>query len=480
MSDERTIDDDDYDEEAEAAWEEEQTQERYPWLEDEESEEEQIARERGPMDDDDDDDRVRVPAKYQKALEEIKARHFAEEHYVSENGTNYHYDTDLTDDHLPELHFRRFDNFFTARTANAFLNTPIERPTKRHLFGELWKEGELMLLFADTGLGKSVLAMQIGAALAGGAPVEPFAPTTEPHRVLYLDFELTDAQFSARYTDPDGRSYPEDEKLFPDELIRCPPLTDPFMLEDFDDHHNFLIRSVTYLINYSRAHTVIVDNITWLSASTEHSAAAQRLMRTLVELKNQLGLSILVIAHTPKMRRGLSVELNHLQGSKMLANFADNIIGMGRSSSGKDLRYLKPLKQRNTAVRFDEKSVPVFRLEREGRMLGFTFVDNEPEARHIEGYLRGAALTEAIREDKMTRAIEMSNAGDTVREIADRLGIGLATVNRYRCSHPDADSQNSEIVKNADVCSAVFRSRTSPTEQKSDFLSQTEVFDEIS
>lgn len=542
MSDERKIDDDDYDEEAEAAWEAELTRNAYPELfgedgkdaylsspklsetksnngnyeesggqtnvikpaendarigetveaiivspavsarprtiEAEKSFERRLARESGPMDDDDDDDRVRVPAKYQKALEEIKARHFAEEHYISENGTNYHYDTDLTDDHLPDLHFKRIDNFFTARTANAFLNTPIERPAKRHLFGELWKEGELMLLFADTGLGKSVLAMQIGAALAGGEPIEPFAPTTEPHRVLYLDFELTDAQFSARYTDPDGRSYPEDEKLFPDELIRCPPLTDPFMLEDSDDHHNFLIRSVTYLINYSRARTVIVDNITWLSASTEHSVAAQRLMRTLVELKNRLGLSILVIAHTPKMRRGLPVELNHLQGSKMLANFADNIIGMGRSSSGKDLRYLKPLKQRNTAARFDEKCVPVFRLKREGRMLGFTFVDNEPEARHIEGYLRGAALTEAIREDKMKRAIEMSNAGDTVREIAEKLGLAVGTVSHYVHGRGSKVPPNPEITENAHFCSHVFTSRGSQCEQESDFLNEKENFDE--
>ncbi len=307
-------------------------------------------------------------------------------------------------------------------------------------------------------------------------PFEPFGVTTDPQRVLYLDFELTDEQFAARYTDPDeGAYYADTDLLFSQNLIRSPPRENPFVPEEFEDHHSFLIHSVADTIEFSNARVVIVDNITWLSASTEHSAAAQRLMRTLVDLKNRLGLSILVIAHTPKMRRGMPIELNHLHGSKMLANFADNIIGMGRSSNSNDLRYLKPLKQRNAAARFDEKCVPVFRLARDGRMLGFTFVDNEPESRHLEGYLRGAALTEAIRQDRMTRAVELSNAGDSFREIAEKLGVGIATVARYLHDQPVVSTPTSEISKNADVCSAVFRSRDSPTEQKSQFFNEKEV-----
>ncbi len=233
------------------------------------------------------------------------------------------------------------------------------------------------------------------------------------------------------------------------------------------------------MIRFSGARVVIVDNITWLSANTEHSAAAQRLMRMLGDLKNKLGLSILVIAHTPKMRRGMPIELNQLHGSKMLANFADNIVGMGRSSNGRDLRYLKPLKQRNTATRFDETCVPVFRLAKQGRILGLTFVDNEPEARHIEGYLRGAALTEAIREDKMQRAIEMSNAGDTVREIATRLGVGLATAWSYLNKKNEDRPSDVENSENAHFCSDAFGSGDVQPEHKSDFLHEKEVLDEF-
>lgn len=483
MRDDLQIDDDlldDYDEEAEVAWEEAETEERYPWLEDEKSDKPGAEKaEKAVVNgyrDDDDDDRLVVPAKYQKALDDIRAKEFARKSYISSNGTNYHHLTELTDEHLPELDFLRYHNLFAARTANAYLKTPRKRPARRQLFGDLWLEGELMLLFADTGLGKSALAIQIGDAIAGGVLFEPFGITTEAQRVLYLDFELTDEQFAARYTDPDPDAHYEDtDLLFSQNLIRSPPRENPYQPEEFDNYYSFLIHSVTDTIKFSGARVVIVDNITWLSASTEHSAAAQRLMRTLVDLKNQLGLSIMVIAHTPKLRRGLPVELNHLQGSKMLANFADNIIGMGRSCTSNDLRYLKPLKQRNAAARFDEKCVPVFRLARDRRMLGFTFVDYEPESRHLDG-LRGTALADAIRHDRMTRAIELSNAGDSFREIAEKLGVGIATVARYLHNQPVVTA---EISKNADVCSAVFRSRASPTEQKSEFLNEEEVSDEI-
>ena len=455
---------DDDDEEMDDEWEDEETQERYPWLDGEKADN---------NGDDDEREPLTVKPKYQKALDEARSRHFASEHYVSENGTNYHHLTELTDEHLPDLAFLRYNNLFTARTANAYLKTPLQRPARRQLFGDLWLEGELMLLFADTGLGKSALAVQIARALAGGEPIEPFEVTTGPQRVLYFDFELTDEQFAARYTDPEGNS-DDEEPLFPLGFIRCAPREDPGKPDEFDDYYSFLIHSVTDTIKFSAASVVIVDNITWLSASTEHSAAAQRLMRTLVELKNRLGLSILVIAHTPKMRRGIPIELNHLQGSKMLANFADNIIAMGRSCGGKDLRYLKPLKQRNAAARFDEMSVPVFRLAREGRMLGFTFVDNEPETRHLEGYLRGAALAEAIRHDRMTRAIELANAGDTVRQIAEKLGISTGTVSVYLNKNAEKSAFDLKTAENVDVCSVVFSSRASQTEQKSQFLNKNE------
>ncbi len=441
--------DEDFDEDAEA-------KERYPWLYDDEP-----AADETPG--------YLLKPEQKQAFDNVRANLFARSRMISENGTNYHHLHELTDEHLPELDFLRYNNLFKARTANAFLKMPLRQRARRLLFGNLWHEGELLLLFADTGLGKSALAVQIAQGLAGGEQLEPFAVTTPPQRVLYFDFELSDKDFAARYSDPDS-DMPEagTEELFPANFIRCSPREEALVPEEFADHQEFLIHSITDAIDFTGARVIIVDNVTWLSESTEHTAPARRLMRTLVDLKNRLGLSILVIAHTPKMRRGLPLELNHLQGSKMLANFADSILAIGKSCRSSDLRYLKPLKQRNSAMTFDDKHLPVLRLAREGRMLGFTFVDFEAESQHLEGKIRGLELLEAIRRDRMARTIELANGGKSVRKIAEKLGIGIGTVSRYLKNRPELASGNGEKAENSDKCSTVFHAHAPPVEHLSD------------
>lgn len=413
-------------------FDEREARERYPWLYEKNNGSER-------RDWSYDDERPQLSPKHQKVLERERAKWFAHQHYVGLNGTNYHFLHELTDEHLPDLQFTRYNNLFVARPANAYLETSVVRKPRRRLFGDFWREDELVLLFADTGLGKSALAVQIARALAGGEKIEPFEMQTDPQRVLYFDFELTDEQFTARYSDPDtdatassdASDQGNPERLFPLNFIRCAPREDWDVPEEFEDLHNFIVHSIVDTIQFVEAKVVILDNLTWLSASTENTVAAQRLMRMLLALRNRLGLSILVLAHTPKMRGGLPIDLTHLQGSKMLANFADNVFAMGRSSNSPDLRYLKPIKQRNSAVSFDEKNVPVMRLGKQGRMLGFTFVGHEPESRHLEGHLHGAALTEAIRRDRITRAVELANGGDTFREIAEKLGVGVSSITRF-------------------------------------------------
>lgn len=88
-----------------------------------------VERERGPSDEE--YERMRIPPKYQKQLEESRAKIFAEEHFVSPNGTNYHRVPELAEEHLPDLHFMRNHNLFAARTADAYVKTPQKRPVRR-------------------------------------------------------------------------------------------------------------------------------------------------------------------------------------------------------------------------------------------------------------------------------------------------------------------------------------------------------------
>jgi len=65
-------------------------------------------------------------------------------------------------------------DFFTIRTGNDWLASQSQQPRAQQLFGEFWYQNELCILFADTNVGKSVLAVQIANSLSRLDPIAPF------------------------------------------------------------------------------------------------------------------------------------------------------------------------------------------------------------------------------------------------------------------------------------------------------------------
>ena len=57
---------------------------------------------------------------------------------------------------------------FITKTANQWIEEVKDLPPPRQLFSELWHEDELCILFSDTNLGKTILAVQIGILSPGG------------------------------------------------------------------------------------------------------------------------------------------------------------------------------------------------------------------------------------------------------------------------------------------------------------------------
>lgn len=70
----------------------------------------------------------------------------------------------------------------SIKTANRTI-LEASLPTPRALWDSFWYEGELSCLFADSNVGKSILAVQIADRIA------------RTDNVLYLDFELSVKQF---------------------------------------------------------------------------------------------------------------------------------------------------------------------------------------------------------------------------------------------------------------------------------------------
>ena len=105
---------------------------------------------------------------------------------------------DFTKNHRFKLPYKE------PRTAIQRLNDALKMPDIRPLCSCIWMENELHLLFADTGIGKSIMAMGISLALSKGFQYLYLENETEPKRILYYDFELSDRQFFKRYTSTEG------------------------------------------------------------------------------------------------------------------------------------------------------------------------------------------------------------------------------------------------------------------------------------
>ena len=78
---------------------------------------------------------------------------------------------------------------FVVKPANAWIKESMLRPVPRQLFSEFWYENEICILFADTGEGKSLLAVQIADSISRGVSIPGFRLGVAAQKVLYLDFE---------------------------------------------------------------------------------------------------------------------------------------------------------------------------------------------------------------------------------------------------------------------------------------------------
>jgi len=315
---------------------------------------------------------------------------------------------------MNELHIDTFKadtlGLFVTRPAADWMASAAARPMPRRLWGEFWFEGEACCLFADTNVGKSIYAVQIGEALA-----------LQGHHVLYFDFELSDKQFQMRYTaesTAEGtppQMYGFSPRFLRVELGRTESL--PAMPA--------MIDGIAAEVARTHADIVIVDNLTWLCNGTESGDVAGMFMQELTRLKRELKLSILVLAHTPKRSERAALTVNSLAGSKRLANFFDSIFALGIDHTRRPAgRYLKQIKVRSAELRYGADSVMQAELRRQGPFLLIDSTGCFP----AEISLLEPAAGDAS--DLRERILEMRRQGMSLRTIAESVGISHTSVQR--------------------------------------------------
>lgn len=293
---------------------------------------------------------------------------------------------------------------FTIKTANQAIREAKQRPNPEDLWLTLWYEGEACCLFADSNLGKSIYAVQIATSIA------------EKQRVLYFDFELSDKQFQLRYTDEEGNLF-----QFPNNLYRVEINREALGIDNFEDS---VILNIEEAAVKTNAKVLIIDNLTYLCIATEKGDLAGSLMMKLMRLKREYGLSILVLAHTPKRPLTNPITQNDLAGSKKLYNFFDSVFAIGKSAKDSNLRYIKQLKVRYGNYTYDMDNVIVCSIEKVGSFLKFVNVGFAEEREHLKEQTENDITT------LIENAKDLRSQGKSIREIASILGVSKSKIDR--------------------------------------------------
>nr|WP_294790462.1 AAA family ATPase [uncultured Mucilaginibacter sp.] len=308
---------------------------------------------------------------------------------------------------------------FIMRPAADWLSNRVVSVTPDKLFGDFWYRGELCILFADTNVGKSILAVQIGNALSSGEPVPILGADLPREPVLYFDFELSTEQFEQRYSSREQGPYPFNRNFY--RLVLNPDATGA---QKFKNYAEYMNNALENTIISTKARILILDNITCLRSGTHAAESAISLMRNLQAIKQRYGLSVLVLAHTPKRNPDKPISRNDLQGSKMLINFADSAFAMGESQTEPGTRYLKQIKQRSGIEYYGAANVCLCRINKRGNFLEFDFKGYDPETAHLMNYKE---RQRRILEEKID---QLHRQGLSLRAIVAQTGVPYTSVFR--------------------------------------------------
>lgn len=337
---------------------------------------------------------------------------------------------DVIHNHFDELEQKRKEaeenkGLFKVKTANEWLELAKTSPIPEMLFGEFWHEGEISILFSDSNLGKSILSVQIADSISKGQQIQGFRLEAKKQPVLYFDFELSAKQFEVRYSiKNEAQKVFENHYSFDDNFKRIEINPDAEIPTE-STFENYLNQSLEQSITETGAKILIIDNITYLKNETERSKDALPLMKYLKALKSKYGLSILALAHTPKRDLSRPITQNDLGGSKMLYNFIDSCFAIGQSNTDKNLRYIKQIKARNTAMIYDTENVIVCQIDKPYNFLAFEFIDFGAEREHLK------QLTEKDHESKISEALELKKQGLSNVQIAKQFGVSEGAVRKW-------------------------------------------------
>ena len=286
---------------------------------------------------------------------------------------------------------------FHVERMNQCIDDAHQLPPLVSLYPDIVLEGDLSIIFGQSGIGKTIFAMQIARYIAESGK-----------RLLYVDCEMTPRQLGNRYKTPN-----------------FPPT---FLHAEMDREHpaEDVLKGIEEVAVANHVEVVFIDNITALGQSLDRSADAGALMASLNTLKKKYNWTLVVLNHVPKMFSGnVPLSLSAMQGSAKINQLIDDAIGLAQSCIDSNLVYVKQCKWRNGELTMGADHVAVYeRCKDEDGNLGFISRGFGTEQEHL------SIENSNEREEMKARVRELSNKGMTQTAIAEQLGISQSKVSR--------------------------------------------------
>jgi len=288
---------------------------------------------------------------------------------------------------------------FVTKRVNDVMRDAAATPDPKNLYKRLWAEGELACLFAESNVGKSILAVQIAEQIA------------KQQAVLYVDCEFCEKQFFLRYSNEKTGA----EHVFPSEFFRS-EYADGVLSDERQR-----IEDIEEIAISNHANVVIIDNLTAICNDSENGEVAGRFMQMLKYLQKKHGWAIMLLAHTPKRIPNTPLTQNSLAGSKKLINFFDTVMALGKVSSDPSLRYLKVVKYRRGEFNEDDALVLKIDKQEDGHLV-FIEQGTSSELDLLQG--------NGYEDPWAKQVMNLRAQGLSIRQIAERTGISKSSVQR--------------------------------------------------
>lgn len=353
---------------------------------------------------------------------------------------------------------------FILRNAKERMDAAKDMEIPNMLMGELIYERTIIMLFSETGLGKSLLAYQFGDAVSRGKSILGLENNTKPQNVLLVDFENGEMVYKKRYnevTKQNGKESYFNEYPFAFNNFHMCDLEDPDKYQvPKTNTIEWWFEYIKYKAEVSNSKIVIIDNLFALisQGGIESTKEVAPLIKELHKLKRSKGWTVILIHHTPK-RGNDPLTRNDLAGSSNLSNLVDGVIGIGKSVYDGDehSRYIKQIKPtRFSASVYGETNVITCKTARifpnftgfELISLGEDEMSYKNESTHLKARENnlGKRYTQEERLDNIKKMLDLEKANPNItkKQIADYLGVERRTVYNYK----DFIAENPQLFDN--------------------------------